>query len=169
MGKEIVIGPFPFEKAKKRLANIQYHSGKFKTGGRPYIGDLETSYGYGKKIGLVSLDKKVRTRIDWDEEKHAHFNYEDFEHDFKICILISDLTYPQYKRFVKNLNKGLTKDNIDIQIWRSRREESGIPLDGYIRNFVIESSNPIIFREPSRVYRRAMKGYPTFLTDEKVR
>lgn len=44
------------EEARKILLNLVRQSGKFVLGGYPYIGTLDSSYGFGKKIGMVSFD-----------------------------------------------------------------------------------------------------------------
>ena len=155
MSREYVIGPMPFTKAEQALVNLQDHSGKFKMGGRPFIGDLKASKGYGKKIGLVSHDGKVRTRIDWDAEKKAHFNYEDFEHDYKVCIRISDWTEEDYLRHIEYLNRGIDENNVDMQFWRSRRQE-GISVEGYL--IKVRACGPEAFRQPTKLYKKAKTG-----------
>ena len=155
MSREYIIGPVSFQRAEKALINLKDHSGKFKTGGRNYIGSLETSKGYGKKIGLVSHDGKVRTRIDWDPEKKAHFNYEDFEHDYKVCIRIADWTEEDYVRYLEYLNRGIDENNVEMQFWRSRRQE-GPPVEGYLKNLM--TYGPESFREPTRLYKKAKTG-----------
>ena len=155
MSREYIIGPFPFEKAEQALVNLQDHSGKFKMGGRPYIGDLRASKGYGKKIGLVSHDGKIRTRIDWDPEKKAHFNYEDFERDYKVCIKIANWTEADYLRHLEYLNRGIDEKNVEMQFWRSRRQE-GMSVEGYLIN--VRKVGPETFREPTRLYKKAKEG-----------
>lgn len=58
--------------ARRMLRNLRDQSGKFFDGAYPFVGTLKRSYGYDKKIGMVSYDKTTRFRIDYDREKGVH-------------------------------------------------------------------------------------------------
>ncbi len=150
MKKEIVLGPFPFKRAEQLLVKLQDSSGKFKSGARPYIGDLKKSHGYGKKIGLLSHDVKIKTRIDWDPEKQVHFNYEDSENGLKVCIRISDWSFEDYKSYIEYMNKGIDDSSVEKQLWKSRREEN-MDLSGYLQTTTM--CNKQLFRAPLKLYR----------------
>ena len=109
-------GSFPLNIAETMLIHLQDQSGKFVGGGKAFIGTLESSYGYGKKIGLISPDFTIRTRIDYDEKEDlVHFNYEDFSdknNPIKIKIGIEPFSYGEYKRYVNRLNRGLEGSEI---------------------------------------------------------
>lgn len=48
------------------------------TGWTPYVGRLEKSSSYGKKVGwnIKNDNGHARVRLDWDKEKGAHYNIE---------------------------------------------------------------------------------------------
>ena len=71
-----IIGPKvqTFEQAR----NIaQQMIGDLGIDAKPLIGTLKKSAGYGKIVGRVSADGKVRWRIDWDSIKGPHIHVED--------------------------------------------------------------------------------------------
>ena len=103
---EKVIGPMPFDHAVIYLVGLKDNSQSFIGGARPVIGRLKMSYGYKKIIGTISLDNKVRTRIDYDPIKGYHFNFENDNTEEKVCILINDMTKEQYEKYIDNLSKG---------------------------------------------------------------
>ncbi|WP_240422044.1 RHS repeat-associated core domain-containing protein [Paenibacillus periandrae] len=74
-----------------------------------YIGRLESSAGFGKVIGRESTDGKVRWRIDYDPEKGAHINIEDFRNgkgDKATKLVIPfDGNESNVKKIIDNLNK----------------------------------------------------------------
>ena len=111
LSSEEIIGIFPFSKVVKIIAKLMQKSGCFRNGYNQYIGSLRRSYGFNKIIGIQSFDGKVRIRIDYDSVKGAHFNYEDFRdknNPIKKCIIISDMNYETYKRYIDHLNNGRT-------------------------------------------------------------
>ncbi len=129
---EKYIGPYPIREAEKMLIHLQDQSGKFINGGKSYIGTFSNSYGYGKKIGLISPDFTIRTRIDYDDKKGAHFNYEDYSdknRPLKISIGISGFSYDDYKRYIDGMNKGY--ENSDVRRrFRDRSNDSMIGILG---------------------------------------
>ena len=75
----------------------------------PYFGRLEASISFGKITGRISKDKKVRWRIDWDQEKGLHINVEDYREGKgneakKYVIPIAGGTEEQYKQILDTLN-----------------------------------------------------------------
>jgi hypothetical protein len=72
---EIEIIVDTYEQARNKAFDI---IGDMGTGSEPLIGTLERSKGFGKVIGRISKDKKVRWRLDYDPEKGMHINVEDF-------------------------------------------------------------------------------------------
>jgi hypothetical protein len=66
-GMETVVEAKTLQGATKYLHSLQVQSGKFMSGGFPYYGTLKNSYGYNKKIGMISFDHSVWYRIDYDE------------------------------------------------------------------------------------------------------
>lgn len=98
--------------ARRMLRNLMEQSGKFFDGAFPFVGTLKKSYGFGKKIGMISYDKSIRFRIDYDRDKGVHFNYEDFsfgKETLKICIIVKGMSYAHYKRYIDRTNKGFQK------------------------------------------------------------
>ena len=107
MIKEIVEKPRSFSDSENRIAELMTKSGAFAFGSEPYIGRLRKSYGYGKKIGVKSkINPNIRTRLDYDEEKGVHYNFENLDTKEKICIPINDMDYEAYKKFIDNWNIG---------------------------------------------------------------
>lgn len=79
-------------------------TGAFKNGSNKYIGRLESSYGYGKQIGIQSFDGKVRWRLDYDDKIGVHYNFEDFSNGkganaIKKVIPI-DISYDEYTQIL---------------------------------------------------------------------
>lgn len=64
-----------FERARNIALDLTGLNG---SNSNPIIGRLKTSAGYGKVIGRVSHDNKVRWRLDYDNEKGPHINVDDF-------------------------------------------------------------------------------------------
>ena len=146
---EQLIATKNMEEARKILDNLVGQSGKFILGGFPYIGTLDSSYGFGKKIGMVSFDKQTRWRIDYDEERGAHFNYEHFiagGEPIKYCILIGNMSYKQYCQHIDRMNKDLPKANIE--------KHSGETIR--LRNY----GDPA-FRNAAFIFREQYKLYPS--------
>lgn len=63
-----------YEQARNLTLDILNDMGETQA----YYGRLESSAGFGKIIGRESLDGKVRWRVDFDPEKGAHINIEDY-------------------------------------------------------------------------------------------
>ena len=56
------------ESARNTLMDELDKTGAFENGSDPYMGRLESSYGYNKQIGRQSFDGKVRWRLDYDPD-----------------------------------------------------------------------------------------------------
>ncbi len=102
---EQVIGPVSYEEAIHIIRNLRDQKGVFYSGGNSNIGRLSVSYGNQKKIGMKSKDNLVEYRMDYDPEKGVHFNYEDKENEYKLCIVIKGWGYPQYQKYIDKLDK----------------------------------------------------------------
>ena len=86
---EQIIETKSFEQAVLTLDRLMVQSGRFVLGSILSICGLEASYALGKKNGCMSLDHQIWYRIDYDEDKGPHFNYEDFSiksDPIKYCI-----------------------------------------------------------------------------------
>lgn len=103
---EKIDGPMLFKCAKKELVKLMDDSGAFRGGSKPYVCTLKRSYGYNKIIGCQSFDNQVVTRLDYDPKKGYHFNFENYTKKQNVCLLIADMTKPQYQRYIDNLTKG---------------------------------------------------------------
>ena len=113
---EDIISFDTFEEASKYLDNLIVNGGRFMNGGYPFYCTLESNEdAYGRKVGMISFDHSVRWRIDWDEEKGVHFNYEDFrgigggpnQRPIKKSIIVKNMTHDQYLKYLDDLNRGL--------------------------------------------------------------
>jgi len=94
--------------ARLTLLSELDNTGAFRNGSNKYIGRLPQSYGYGKQIGRVSLDGKVRWRLDFDEKIGVHYNIEDFSmgkgaNAVKKIIPIN-ISYEEYLRIIDSWN-----------------------------------------------------------------
>jgi hypothetical protein len=65
-----------FEQARNKALEIV--DGLMGSDSKPYVCTLKTSAAYGKIVGRISADSKVRWRLDWDPIKGLHINVENF-------------------------------------------------------------------------------------------
>lgn len=113
--REEILNPVPLALAERKLAQLMDESGEFPNGyKKPYYGNLKISYGYNKVIGYISINNKVRTRIDYDPDKGYHFNFEDsrIKPAKKICIPISDMNEKGYEHYIDMLTRKYESNNI---------------------------------------------------------
>ena len=110
--QEVVLEPMPLDRAEAYLARLIEQSGAFAIASKPYLGRLKKSYGYNKAIGVQSPDGKIRTRIDYDNTKGYHFNFENFNTGEKICIPINNMNQKQYEQYIDRLDKRLRYSNV---------------------------------------------------------
>ena len=99
--KEIILAiEKTHESARNTLVLELQKTGAFKNGSESYIGRLESSYGFGKKIGRISLDKKVRWRLDFDKKIGVHYNIENFKNGKKAKaikkVITINISYNEY-------------------------------------------------------------------------
>ena len=99
--KEIILAiEKTHESARNTLVLELQKTGAFKNGSESYIGRLESSYGFGKKIGRISLDKKVRWRLDFDKKIGVHYNIENFKNGKKAKaikkVIPINISYNEY-------------------------------------------------------------------------
>ncbi len=100
--REVVLDTEPtHESARNKLLSELDKTGAFTNGSKPYMGRLESSYGYEKQIGRQSLDGKVRWRLDYDPELGVHYNIEDFSKGKGVNagkeVIPIDISYDEYK------------------------------------------------------------------------
>jgi len=107
--KERVIEPLSsIEKLHSLVAMVMELSGKFEYGSHPYECTLKRSEHYGENVGVISHDKKVIFRLDWDEEYGTHLNYENYEYGKKNAIKVLvpiDVPKKQYHSLIKSYNR----------------------------------------------------------------
>lgn len=107
--KERVIEPLSsIEKLHSLVAMVMELSGKFEYGSHPYECNFKRSEHYGENVGVISHDKKVIFRLDWDEEYGTHLNYENYEYGKKnsIKVLVPiDIPKSQYHSLIKSYNR----------------------------------------------------------------
>ena len=99
--KEIILAiEKTHESARNTLVLELQKTGAFKNGSESYIGRLASSYGFGKKIGRISLDKKVRWRLDFDKKIGVHYNIENFKNGKKAKaikkVITINISYNEY-------------------------------------------------------------------------
>ncbi|OQP06860.1 hypothetical protein B1690_05995 [Geobacillus sp. 46C-IIa] len=106
VGKEVILPKVDtFEQARNIALEIV---GDLGSNSKPVIGRLKTSKGYGKVIGRMSADEKVRWRLDYDPEKGIHINVEDYRNGkgqaIKVCIPFKG-DEKTFESLLKHLNK----------------------------------------------------------------
>lgn len=106
VGKEVILPKVDtFEQARNIALEI---IGDLGPNSKPVIGRLKTSKGYGKVIGRMSADEKVRWRLDYDPKKGMHINVEDYrngkEQAIKVCIPFKG-DEKTFESLLKHLNK----------------------------------------------------------------
>ncbi|WP_024771412.1 polymorphic toxin-type HINT domain-containing protein [Aquimarina macrocephali] len=106
-GRELRITDFKyFEQARNIALELV---GDLGAEAKNVVGRLKTSYGNGKVIGRQSADGKVRWRIDYDPEKGAHINVEDFRGGKGKNALKYSIEFEggeeAVKKLIDNLNK----------------------------------------------------------------
>lgn len=84
-------------------------SNEFNHGSIPFRCSLERSEHYGQIVGISSMDKKIRFRLDYDEEYGTHLNYENFKYGkgnnaVKVLIPI-DVDEKVYHKTISGYNK----------------------------------------------------------------
>ena len=95
-----------FEQARNKA--FEMLDGILGPDSKPFIGSLEKSAGFGKVIGRVSADNKVRWRLDYDSIKGLHINIENFR-EGKGCkaqkfAIPFEGNEETYKALLKHLN-----------------------------------------------------------------
>ena len=170
--EEIVVYAETLEEATKYLNNLIVNSGRFMNGGYPCLCKMGSNdVAFKRKVGMESFDHQVRYRIDWDPQKGVHFNYEDFlgvgdgpfVHDYKVCIVIGNMTREQYIKYINSLNKGLPEikdvgEVEGIQPKRSEYAEHELP----VTNFEQRRFQPGV----SYMFRRRTRRYEDISNSE---
>lgn len=107
VGPELIVATLPLDAAQNLIVQYITKSKAFKNGSKPNIGDFKRSYGYGKVIGIKSLDDKVQTRIDFNPDKGYHFHFEDYRKDKPVnyCVIINNMTQKAYEEYIDTLSK----------------------------------------------------------------
>lgn len=107
--KERVIEPLSsIEKLHSLVAMVMELSKKFEYGSHPYECTFKKSEHYGENVGVISHDKKIIFRLDWDIENGTHLNYINYEYGKKNAIKVLvpvDISKKQYNRLIKSYNR----------------------------------------------------------------
>ena len=107
--KEKVLEPLSsIEKLHALIAMVMELSKKFEYGSHPYECNFKKSEHYGETVGVISHDKKVIFRLDWDQEYGTHLNYENYEYGKKNAIKVLvpvEVSKKQYNRLIKSYNR----------------------------------------------------------------
>lgn len=107
---ELILEPVKtIEEVYKIVSDIMDLTDSFRLGSDKLIGNLKSSDGYKKQIGIISKNKKVSFRIDYDIAKSVHLHYTNNTDGKKtkyIRIVIPiEVEYQQYLRILKKMNK----------------------------------------------------------------
>lgn len=133
-GSEIIVGSYPFDEVQNIIVNYIIKSKAFINGNKPNIGTFKRSYGYGKVIGIESLDGKIQTRIDFNPNKGYHYHFEDYRKNKPVnyCILINDMTEKTYETYIDLLTKryphfikqdeNIKEDSIEILFYKNNQD-----------------------------------------------
>lgn len=106
-GPEVVVGSYPLDEATNLIVQYIENSKAFKNGSKPNLGTFARSYGYGKVVGISSLDGKVKTRIDFSPDKGYHYHFEDYRKKKSVnyCVLINNMNEKAYEHYINSLTK----------------------------------------------------------------
>ncbi len=95
-----------YEQARNKALELVGNMGNNAT---PYYGRLSTSKGFGKIIGRVSSDGKVRWYLDYDPTKGMHLNVHDFRQgkglNAKKYVIPFEGTEETFESLLKHLNR----------------------------------------------------------------
>ena len=106
-GERVIKKVSSIDKLYALMAIVMDLSDKFKYGSHPYECTLKRSDHYGETVGVISHDKKIIFRLDYDEEYGPHLNYVNYEYgkrnSIKVLIPI-DISEKEYHKVIKGYN-----------------------------------------------------------------